>query len=126
MKGTSRPLLTPDNSEPERHEHQGEVEDHVKDVIAHQVRVSFARARAFAVAAAVALVLLNCIGSSPLAEAATWMNGDVFAGVGDSGGGGGGTYFVYDNMGNPIDTISQPVGGRTTGCAFSTRPDLYT
>lgn len=50
------------------------------------------------------------------AMAASWDVGDVFVGVSN------GTYQVYDNNGVFKETISDGLGGFTTGCAFN--PDL--
>lgn len=51
----------------------------------------------------------------------TWNVGDVFAAVG------GGSYNVYDNAGVFKETISDGLGGFTTGCAFNGALDkLYT
>jgi len=55
------------------------------------------------------------------AQAATWETGDVFAGV-ESG-----TYQAYDNTGVLKETITDGLGGFTTGCAFNpTLTKLYT
>ncbi|MBI4130044.1 hypothetical protein HY468_01870, partial [Candidatus Roizmanbacteria bacterium] len=52
--------------------------------------------------------------SVPSASASTtWNLGDVFAGVA------GGSYNVYDNAGVFKETISDGLGGFTTGCAFN-------
>ena len=51
----------------------------------------------------------------------TWNVGDVFAGVSN------GSYNVYDNAGVFKETISDGLGGFTTGCAFNGALDkLYT
>lgn len=55
------------------------------------------------------------------APAATWVIGDVFAGLGK------GEYNVYDNAGNLKETIKTGLGLPTTGCSFNrTRDKLYT
>ena len=53
-------------------------------------------------------------------EAADWVLGDVFVGVAS------GSYNVYDNSGVFKETISDGLGGITTGCAFDSNLDLYT
>ncbi|GAN32216.1 MAG: hypothetical protein DYG83_12230 [Candidatus Brocadia sp. AMX2] len=54
-------------------------------------------------------------------KAAAWQVGDVFVGVS------GGSYQVYDNTGVFKETISDGLGGFTTGCAFNNALDkLYT
>jgi len=61
--------------------------------------------------------------SSPLvpAEAAEWLKGDVFVGVSS------GAYNVYSNSGVLKETISDGLGGFTTGCAFNAdQSKLYT
>lgn len=45
--------------------------------------------------------------------ATTWNVGDVFAGIGN------GSYNVYDNTGALKETVSDGLGGFTTGCAFN-------
>ena len=67
------------------------------------------------------LLLIGFLGSlaslpAPV-EATDWAIGDVFAAVG--GGVGGGLYKVYRNDGTFKETISDDLGGFTTGCAFS-------
>jgi hypothetical protein len=59
------------------------------------------------------------------ATASTWDVGDVFAAIGF---GSAGSYNVYDNNGNFKETITDPSGDGTTGCAFRPGPlgDLYT
>ena len=64
----------------------------------------------------VALLVGWMASPSPTQAATTWNIGDVFAGVA------GGQYRVFDNAGNPIETITDGLGGFTTGCAF--KPDL--
>ena len=51
--------------------------------------------------------------------ATTWNLGDVFVGVE------GGKYNVYDNSGVFKQTISNPAGGYTTGCAFDKAGNFY-
>lgn len=59
--------------------------------------------------------------SQPARAATVWNLGDVFAAVG------GGSYKVYDNTGVFKETISDGLGGFTTGCAFNGALDkLYT
>ena len=59
--------------------------------------------------------------SLPASASTTWNVGDVFAGVA------GGSYKVYDNAGVFKETISDGLGGFTTGCAFNSSLDkLYT
>lgn len=54
-------------------------------------------------------------------EAADWALGDVFAGIAS------GSYKVFDNAGVFKETISDGLGGFTTGCAFNPALDkLYT
>src|SRR5882762_5590738 len=65
------------------------------------------------------LVLLGGLQNSAAAQ--SWTIGDVFAGVGN------GQYQVYSNMGALKETITQPVTGFTTGCAFNApATGLYT
>lgn len=52
-------------------------------------------------------------------KAATWQVGDVFVGVS------GGSYKVYDNAGVFKETISDGLGGYTTGCAFNNALDKF-
>src|SRR3989442_3278455 len=63
------------------------------------------------------LLLIGLLGSRAglpaLVEATDWAIGDVFAAVG------GGMYRVYRNDGTFKETISDDLGGFTTGCAFS-------
>ncbi len=68
------------------------------------------------------LSILSGIFVQPaLASTVVWNVGDVFAGVG------GGTYNIYDNSGVSKDTISDGLGGFTTGCSFNgTLDKLYT
>src|SRR5687767_9362737 len=67
----------------------------------------------------VAIILLgigSCISlASQLApvQAADWAAGDVFVGVSS------GSYNVYSNSGVFKETISDGLGGPTTGCAFN-------
>lgn len=57
----------------------------------------------------------------PAYASTTWNVGDVYAGVS------GGQYNVYDNAGVFKETISDGLGGSTTGCAFNNSLDkLYT
>ncbi len=71
---------------------------------------SAARGKRLAALAALCL----CLGAVPaVAAASTWNDGDVFAGVGN------GSYNVYDNAGTFKETISDGLGGFTTGCAFN-------
>jgi len=66
--------------------------------------------------------IVGLVTATPVAAApTTWNSGDVFAGVGN------GSYHVYDNAGNFKETISDGMGGITTGCAFNpTQDKLYT
>ena len=58
--------------------------------------------------------LCVCLGALPaVAAASTWNDGDVFVGVAN------GSYGVYDNAGTFKETISDGLGGFTTGCAFN-------
>ncbi|MBI2876347.1 MAG: hypothetical protein HYY20_05650 [Candidatus Tectomicrobia bacterium] len=68
------------------------------------------------------LIGLYVAGTSQPARAVTpWVTGDVFVGVS------GGSYQVYDNTGVFKETISDGLGGFTTGCAFNLSLDkLYT
>jgi hypothetical protein len=71
-------------------------------------------------AAAVALVAGLALAAGATAST-TWAIGDVFAGVG------GGQYKVYTNGGVFKETISDGLGGFTTGCSFNPALDkLYT
>jgi hypothetical protein len=70
--------------------------------------------------AAVMLALLNDGWDASPAEAADWATGDVFVAVSS------GSYQVYDNAGSFKETISDGLGGYTTGCAFDSAGDLYT
>ncbi len=55
------------------------------------------------------------------AAATTWVVGDIFAAIGN------GAYSVYDNTGLFKETISDGLGGFTTGCAFNPNLNkLYT
>jgi len=57
----------------------------------------------------------------PAAASTTWSVGDVFVGIN------GGQYQVYSNAGVLKETISDGLGGFTTGCAFNGALDkLYT
>lgn len=59
--------------------------------------------------------------SQPARASTTWNVGDVFAGIN------GGQYQVYTNAGVLKETISDGLGGFTTGCAFNgARDKLYT
>lgn len=59
--------------------------------------------------------------SQPARAATVWNLGDVFAGIN------GGQYQVYTNAGVLKETISDGLGGFTTGCAFNGAQDkLYT
>lgn len=72
-------------------------------------------------AALLAGTLIPFVRPMPAAAATTWNVGDVFAGVA------GGSYKVYDNAGVFKETISDGLGGFTTGCAFNGALDkLYT
>lgn len=51
--------------------------------------------------------------AKPALASTTWNVGDVYAGVA------GGSYNVYDNSGVFKETISDGLGGFTTGCAFN-------
>lgn len=72
-----------------------------------------------------AALLAFSLGNLPAPDAVyastTWNIGDVFAGVAS------GSYNVYDNVGNFKETISDGMGGFTTGCSFNNALDkLYT
>lgn len=57
----------------------------------------------------------------PVWASIPWVTGDVFVGVSN------GSYQVYDNDGNFLETINDGLGGFTTGCAFNPALDkLYT
>ncbi|MBI2443425.1 MAG: hypothetical protein HYV40_05995 [Candidatus Levybacteria bacterium] len=72
-------------------------------------------------AAILAGSLVPILRPLPAAASTTWNVGDVFAGVA------GGSYKVYDNAGVFKETISDGLGGFTTGCAFNGALDkLYT
>lgn len=76
-------------------------------------------ARALALLAVVVVPALN--GIVPARAAPPWVTGDVFAAVQ------GGSYQVFDHNGNLQETISDGLGGTTTGCAFDPAMDrLYT
>jgi hypothetical protein len=65
-------------------------------------------------------VFLALAGPAQPSRAAPWVDGDVFAGIGD------GKYAVFNNSGNLKETISVGSGPYTTGCAFSqTTGDFY-
>lgn len=65
--------------------------------------------------------VLAPLSSRPAQAITAWNVGDVFAGVA------GGSYNVYDNAGVFKETISDGLGGFTTGCAFNGALDkLYT
>ena len=71
----------------------------------------------------VVIVVITSVGrNGPTAHAVTtWNIGDVFAGIA------GGQYSVFDNNGVFKETISDGLGGFTTGCAFNPALDkLYT
>lgn len=72
-------------------------------------------------AAILAGSLIPLLRPLPAHASTTWNVGDVFAGVA------GGSYKVYDNAGVFKETISDGLGGFTTGCAFNGSLDkLYT
>ena len=76
--------------------------------------------RLFAVAGLLGAAMAAVSGQSSTAST-TWNTGDVFVGVAS------GRYQVYDNAGNFKETISDGLGGFTTGCAFNPAEDrLYT
>jgi uncharacterized repeat protein (TIGR01451 family) len=80
-------------------------------------RRRFRRAR-LALIAVAALALLSVSGA---AATTAWQIGDVFAGVAS------GQYKVYDNGGVFKETITDGLGGFTTGCSFNPALDkLYT
>lgn len=58
-------------------------------------------------------------GMSVSVKAAAWQVGDVFVGVSS------GSYQVYDNSGVYKETISDGLGGYTTGCAFNNALDKF-
>lgn len=62
------------------------------------------------------LISRELLGQAP----PQWKLGDVFVAVGN------GQYKVYDNTGNLKETISDGLGGLTTGCAFDSGLNLYT
>lgn len=65
-------------------------------------------------------ILAPLASPAPAYASTVWNVGDVFAGVG------GGAYNVYDNAGVFKETISDGLGGFTTGCAFNgTLDKLY-
>ena len=72
------------------------------------------------------LMLMGVLFSFPniqshVSSSTTWQTGDVFVGVSN------GTYQVYDNAGNFKESITDGMGGFTTGCAFNPTLDrLYT
>ena len=68
-----------------------------------------------------AAALLAGVGLSTPANADNWQIGDVFAAIA------GGQYNVFQNNGIPVETITDGLGGFTTGCAFNNdRSLLYT
>jgi uncharacterized repeat protein (TIGR01451 family) len=69
-----------------------------------------------AAAIAITPVLLAAVAPVPARAISTWVTGDVFVGVG------GGSYNVFDSAGNLKETISDGIGGTTTGCTFN--PDM--
>lgn len=73
------------------------------------------------VALFISLVVLPVNSPDRVSASTTWSVGDVFAGVAR------GLYNVYDNNGVFKETISDRLGGFTTGCAFNNTLDkLYT
>lgn len=58
-------------------------------------------------------------GMSASVKAAAWQVGDVFVGVSS------GSYQVYDNGGVYKETVSDGLGGYTTGCAFNNALDKF-
>ena len=65
--------------------------------------------------------LALAFGVAPAGAATDWNVGDIFAGVSN------GQYTVYDNGGTFKETLSDGLGGFTTGCAFNPALDkLYT
>jgi uncharacterized repeat protein (TIGR01451 family) len=73
-------------------------------------------------AGTVVAVLAAAVIRVPAADAAApWVTGDLVAAVGN------GSYRVYDTNGNLKETISDGLGGTTTGCTFNpTLTKLYT
>lgn len=78
--------------------------------------------RAFGAVSVLAAALVAGLALAAGATASTtWAIGDVFTGVS------GGQYKVYSNSGTFKETISDALGGFTTGCAFNPALDkLYT
>lgn len=78
--------------------------------------------RIFLTLALVLLPVFMLVATVTTSHAATtWNVGDVFTGVGT------GSYNVYDNAGTFKETVSDGLGGFTTGCAFNNALDkLYT
>jgi uncharacterized repeat protein (TIGR01451 family) len=72
-------------------------------------------------AIAITPVLLAAVAPAPARAFSTWVTGDVFVAIGN------GSYNVFDSAGNLKETISDGLGGVTTGCTFnSTQSKLYT
>src|SRR3989344_9264919 len=70
--------------------------------------------RIFTALTVVLLPVFMLVAAVTTSQAATiWNVGDVFAGVA------GGSYNVYDNSGVFKETITDGLGGFTTGCAFN-------
>ncbi len=66
-------------------------------------------------------ISVSVVSQSPPASGLTaWTTGDVFVAVSN------GSYKVYSNSGAPKETISDGLGGFTTGCAFDKDFNLYT
>jgi Ca2+-binding RTX toxin-like protein len=57
--------------------------------------------------------------SASVASAATWVEGDVFAGFSDT------TYDVYSNSGTLKENVSTGQAGFGTGCTFNDEEDFY-
>lgn len=67
------------------------------------------------------LCAAGVVDSGSAGAAVNWVNGDVFVGVDN------GSYHAFDHNGNLKDSISDGLGGITTGCAFNpTETKLYT
>jgi hypothetical protein len=73
-------------------------------------------------ALAVAPIVLVVLDAAPAGAASTWVRGDVFVGVGN------GSYSIFDaGTGALKETISDGLGGTTTGCTFNgDQSKLYT
>ncbi|NIM49516.1 MAG: tandem-95 repeat protein, partial [Gemmatimonadales bacterium] len=69
--------------------------------------------------AAVSLGLANDGRNASRAEGSDWTTGDVFLAISN------GSYQVYNSAGGFKETISDGLGGYTTGCAFDSVRDFY-